>query len=151
MQQLNLLINQLEDKIDFYKSEKTSVSKSTIGWQIDHSLRVFNGIISILKKSDPDNYKWKFNFPRAIVLTFKNIPRGKANAPKNVRTYDEILKQDLINQLEIAKKLVLDLKELNKKSNFIHPYFGVLNLKQSISFIEIHTIHHLKIINDILK
>ena len=151
MQQLNLLINQLEDKIDFYKSEKTSVSKSTIGWQIDHSLRVFNGIISILKKSDTDNYKWKFNFPRAIVLTFKNIPRGKANAPKNVRTYDEILKQDLINQLEIAKKLVLDLNGLHKKSNFIHPYFGVLNLKQSINFIEIHTTHHLKIINDILK
>lgn len=151
MHHLNLLINQLENKIDFYKSEKLSVSKSSIGWQIDHSLKVFNGIISMLKKSEPDNYKWKFNFPRAIVLTFKNIPRGKANAPKNVRTYDEILKQDLINQLETAKKFVLDLNGLHKKSNFIHPYFGVLNLKQSINFIKIHTIHHLKIIKDILK
>ncbi len=151
MQQLNLLINQLENKIDFYDSEKLSVSQSTIGWQIDHSLKVFNGIISLLKKSEPDNYKWKFNFPRAVVLTFKNIPRGRANAPKNVRTYDEISKQDLINQLEIAKKLIQDLNELNKNSNFIHPYFGILNLKQAINFIEIHTNHHLKIMNDILK
>jgi hypothetical protein len=151
MKNLVSLIDALESKIDFFETTNEMVSKSTVGWQIDHSLKVINGIINSLKKSDSLNYKWNFNFSRTVVFTINKIPRGKANAPKTVRTYDEILKQDLIDQIEISKKLVLELVDLQNNNNFIHPYFGVLNLKQSIKFLEIHTNHHLKIINDILK
>jgi hypothetical protein len=148
---LKQLINQLESKINDFESTNLEVSKSTVGWQIDHSLRVINGVISLLKKSNPEDYKWKFNFPRTVVFFINRIPRGKANAPKNVQSSDEILKQDLQNQIEISKTLVLDLEKLHKKSNFKHPYFDILNLKQTIKFLNIHTNHHLKVINDILK
>ena len=148
---LNHLITQLESKINDFETTNLEISKSTVGWQIDHSLRVIIGVISLLKKSNPDDYKWKFNFPRTIVFFVKRIPRGKANAPKNVQCSDEILKQDLKNQIETSKILILDLEELHKKSNFKHPYFDVLNLEQTIKFLNIHTNHHLKIINDILK
>ena len=43
------------------------------------------------------------------------------------------------------------MKELHANSNFKHPYFGVLNLKMTKRFLEIHTNHHLKIIKEILQ
>ncbi len=151
MSDLQILILEIESKIDHFETSNFAVSKSTVGWQVDHSLRVINGVITQIKKSNDNEYKWKFNFPRLIVFTLNKIPRGKANAPKTVRTYEEILQQDLRNQIEIAKKLILEFNSLPKNSNFKHPYFGNLNLKQSIKFLQIHTNHHLKIINDILK
>ncbi len=147
---LNQLISNLETKIEHLETSNLEISKSTVGWQIDHALRVINGVVSQLKKSSPDDYKWKFNFPRILVFTINKIPRGKANAPKSVQSFDGIKKIDLVNQIEIAKKLVLELNDLTKKNNFNHPYFGILNLEQTIKFLNIHTNHHLKIINDIL-
>ena len=150
MKDLNSLIETLESKIEFFESTNQLISKSTVGWQIDHSLKVINAIIDTLKKSNPSNYKSNFNFKRIVVFAINSIPRGKANAPKTVRTNDEIFKQDLESQIEISKKLVTQLYTLQKNNNFLHPYFGILNLKQSIKFLKIHTHHHLKIINDIL-
>lgn len=99
MSNLKHLLYELESKIDNFETINLGVSKSTIGWQIDHSLRVFNGVIPLLIKSNPANYKWKFNFKRTIVFSLNKIPRGKANAPKNVQFYEKISKQDLINQI----------------------------------------------------
>jgi hypothetical protein len=151
MSKLIYLVDRLEANVQNFESENSLVSKSTVGWQIDHSLRVINGIINQLKKSNSIDYKWKFNFPRLVVFTLNKIPRGKANAPKTVQSYEKIAIQDLINQIEIAKKLIMELNSLNKNLNFKHPFFGILNTKQSIKFLEIHTNHHLKIIIDILK
>ena len=142
MKDLNSLIETLESKMEFFESTNQLISKSTVGWQIDHSLKVINGIIDTLKKSNPSNYKSNFNFKRIVIFAINSIPRGKANAPKTVRTYDEILKQDLVSQIEISKKLVSQLCTLQKNNNFLHPYFGILNLKQSIKFLQIHTRHY---------
>jgi len=43
------------------------------------------------------------------------------------------------------------LKTLPKDRYFEHPFFGKLKLKQTINFLEIHTMHHLDIIEDIKK
>jgi hypothetical protein len=42
------------------------------------------------------------------------------------------------------------LEKAEKNQFFPHPFLGNLNKKQTIHFLSIHTLHHLKIINDIL-
>ena len=151
MSSLKTLLSELESKIEHCDVSNLDISKSTVGWQIDHSLRVVNGVISQLKNSNPEDYKWKFNFKRLLIFSLNKIPRGKATAPKSVQSFEKIFRINLINQIEISKKLIADLDNLHKNSNFKHPYFDVLNLKQTIKFLNIHTNHHLKIVNDILQ
>ena len=150
MQTLPELLTQLESKIDAFETTNTKVSTSTIGWQVDHSLKVINGIINQLKVSELKKLPLRFNFAKTIIFFTKTIPRGKAKAPKSVQSYDKIEKINLINQLETAKNLIAELEYLDNKSNFKHPYFGPLNKIETIKFLKIHTNHHLKIVNDIL-
>ena len=150
MQKLIDNLNELESNISNFEKHNEKVSTSTVGWQIDHCLLVINGIVSQLQNSNPSSFKPNFNFKRVLVFTLKKIPRGKAKAPKSVQPKDEITLNDLLEKLEIAKIKINDLPKLNPKSHFKHPYFGVLNLKQTILFLEIHTFHHLKIVRDIV-
>ncbi len=151
MKKLHLLLEELETKIKFRDTENLSVSKSNVSWQIDHTLKVLNLIIETLKNSNPKEYKWKFNFLKSLVFITGVIPRGKGKAPKSVQSFDEITLDDLHVQLKKAKVSVSLLNHLNDNCNFIHPYFGVLNLKETEKFLVIHTKHHIKIINDIVQ
>jgi hypothetical protein len=151
MQRLFELIKEIESKIEFRNSKNNTVSKSDVAWHMDHSLRVINGVFSVLKKSNPSDYKSNFHFKRSLILLLGKIPRGKARAPETVVSNGEITLEDLKSRLEIAKKAQKEFVNFDSKSNFNHPYFGQLNLKQTIRFLEIHTNHHLKIVDDILK
>jgi len=151
MEKLQNFITDLETNIPYFKKDNLSISKSNVGWHIDHSLKVLLGVINALKNSNPQEYQWKFNKTRFIIYTIGFIPRGKGKAPKSVRTFEPITLNDLNAQLEALKTTILELKSLDKKANFKHPYFGILNLKQTIYFLELHTKHHLKIIDDIVK
>ena len=78
------LLDQLEAAMSDLDKQNEAVSKTTVGWQIGHTLKVANGIIKLISKSDPSLYKWGFNMARVIVFTLNHIPRGKGKAPKEV-------------------------------------------------------------------
>lgn len=151
MEKLNTYLEQFEKKIKFNTLENSKISIASVGWHIDHSLKVIIGVSSFLKTSNPGDYQWKFNKWRFIVFALGSIPRGKAKAPKGVQSYEKITLEELEKQLETVKKLLEEIKTLPKKANFKHPYFDLLDLKQTIRFLELHTKHHLKIVDDILK
>ena len=151
MKHLLKLLNQVESYIPDFEKSNTTVSQSTIGWQIDHSLLVVNGVINELKKSNPENYKWKFNKTRLFLQTINTIPRGKVKTPNSVKPSDSITRDGLILKIELAKKQVVDLEQLPAHSYFTHPIFGDLKLKTALWFLKLHTLHHLKIIQDIQK
>ncbi|MFI1772921.1 DUF1569 domain-containing protein [Thalassobellus citreus] len=148
---LNILLNQLEKHIPFKDKNNTLISKSNVGWQLDHTIKVINAVSSVLAKTDPKKYKKNFNLRRTILFALGYIPRGKAKAPKTVLPPNTISTQDLISQLETAKKQIESIKALPKNAYFIHHIFGMLTKKQTFRFLEIHTKHHLKIVNDILN
>ncbi len=151
MKQLHKLLNQLESSIPDYEKTNASVSQSTIGWQIDHSLLVVLGVINELKKSNPENYKWKFNKTRLLLQIINKIPRGKAKVPQSVNPLDSTTQEGLRLKMELAKKQLVELEKLPAHSYFTHPIFGDLKLKSTLWFLKLHTQHHLKIILDIQK
>ena len=151
MKKLNTLLIQLETKIIHYEKLTPSVSQSSVGWHIDHTLLATNRIIIALAQSKPEQYGWKFNLTRLFVFTINKIPRGKAKAPKAVQPQGKTSPEQLYANLETAKKKVETLNNLHSKNYFEHPYFGKLHLKSSIKFLEIHTQHHLYIIDDIIN
>lgn len=150
IQKLNILLDQLESHILDFEKTNPLVSTATIGWQIAHSFLVINEVAVQIKKSNPKEYKWKFNKNRFLVQTLlRKIPRGKVRAPKSVRSFEENTLEHLKRQLEITRNNIEDLKKLEAKNYFAHPFMGDLNLKTTINFLELHTKHHLKIIEEI--
>lgn len=145
------ILKKLESHILDFEKTNPAVSNSTIGWQIDHSLLVINSVIDQLKASNPENYKWTFNKYRIIIGITNTIPRGKVRVPKSVKPINIATIEDLKSKLELAKKNIADMEILPAKSYFTHPFFGDLKLKTTIWFLRLHTNHHLKIIEDILK
>ena len=148
---LESLLNQLEFFIPSSESINLQVSQSTVGWQIEHSLLTINGIVSALQKSNPKDYNWKFSLMKLIILTTKKIPRGKAKAPKVVVPKGLINNDDLQEHLSKTRDAIKVLEMVSKDQFFEHPYFGKLKLKETIRFLEIHTDHHLNIIEDIVN
>jgi hypothetical protein len=151
MKKLQSMLNQLESYIPNYQKANSAVSQSTIGWQIDHILLVITNVVERLKASDPKDYKWKLNKYRILIQITNKIPRGKVRVPKSVNPTDLASLEDLKAKLEIAKKEIAELELLPAKSYFTHPFFGDLKLKSAIWFLKLHTNHHLKIIEDMLK
>lgn len=151
MNRLIEMVSELENKIPFCETAKIEVSSGAVGWHIEHCLLTLNGVVNLLKQSNPKEYKWTFNMVRIIVLTTKKIPRGRAKAPQVVRPKGNTDQTELEIHLSKTRNKIKELEFLSKDNYFEHPYFGNLKLKQTINFLEIHTNHHLEIIRDILK
>jgi len=148
---LKQLLSKIEANIPLKDKENLSISKATVGWQLDHTLKVFNAVSEWTANSNPDDYTWEFSLWRSILLPLRYIPRGKARAPKYVLPPETITTETLNAQLKTAKKHVIILKTLPKNAYFKHHIFGMLSKKQTLRFLEMHTYHHLKIITDILN
>ena len=148
---LKQLLDKIEAQIPNKDLKNISVSKSDIGWQLDHALKVFNAVSEWTQQSNPSDYKSSFNGMRLVLFTLGYIPRGKAKAPKKVLPPDSITVENLETQIQTAKAHTEKLKTLHENAYFQHHVFGMINKKQTIRFLEIHTNHHLKIVNDILK
>ena len=144
-------MQQMTNALKHFDKKSTAISKFGVDWHLDHNLRVIYAVSKALKQSDEKDYKPSFNFKRTLVFTVKKFPRGKARVPKALINDSKIVKEVIEDRLKTTQTLLNSLEKLPKKSNFIHPIFGMLNLKQTLKFLGIHTNHHLRIINDIVS
>lgn len=151
MKSLTALINELENTLPFIEQKKETVSQVTVGWHIEHSLLAFIKMITAVEHSNPADYKSEFNLKRSIVLTLGKIPRGRAKVPDSVKPGEEISMSNITGLIEKAKQKAELFEKLNHDKFFTHPVFGDVQVKQARRVIAIHTYHHLKIINDILR
>jgi len=151
MHKLNHVINELESLLPKYEFSDPRISKSSVGWHMEHTLLTLSLIIEQLKRSDPNTYKWQFNFTRVLVFTLNKIPRGRAKAPKVVQPRTDFNQSTIKIHLVSVRRKIEELNSLKQDNYFAHPYFGNLNLKPTIKFLELHTKHHLNIMKDIVN
>lgn len=150
MNTIDSLLTVLASKFDDYNRMNTVVSKSSVGWHLEHSLKTIDQIITACKKSDPSAYQWKFKLNRFLIMdVLHKIPRGKARAPKVVQPEGAISKESLQMHLDKVYQNLENWEALHENCYFFHPYFGNLNKKATEKFLALHTKHHLKIIEDI--
>jgi hypothetical protein len=149
--QLESIINDYESKIPQFEKSNPGVSASNVGWHIEHVLLTTNGIIKRLSNTNPADYQWKFNIKKLLVFSMGKILRGKAKAPKHVAPKEDYTLESLNEHLLETRKNLVILEQIDTNQFFEHPYFGHLKKKQSIYFLEIHSKHHLDIINEIIK
>ena len=151
MRTVEQLIAILETKVDDYDKFNKDVSASSIGWHIEHTAKVLTRVTTAINNSDAANFKSNFSFARTVVFAMNKIPRGKGRAPEASLPEGLITKESLQISIAKASARVKELYTLDPNKYFEHPYFGQVQLKGCIKFLTIHTNHHLKIINDILK
>jgi hypothetical protein len=149
MEKIIKQLAELSALIPRFEEENLAVSNVNIGWQIDHSLRVTNQVISALVRSNPEEYKPRFNWRKYYIFFTKRIPRGKVRAPKGILPTEEITESSLLLSIELAYENLRLLETLSPNHFFTHPFFGQVNVRETKVFIQIHTEHHLKIIRDI--
>jgi hypothetical protein len=145
----NQQIAELESVINKGDLFHSAVSNKSTYWHVAHSLQVLSGIPEVLKNSNPSDYNPKFSWTKLIILNTGYIPRGKGRAPQHTLPQDKITKEELLVHLKKVKYASTKLKDLPTGKTFRHPLFGWLNLKDTLTFMKIHTHHHLKIIKDI--
>jgi hypothetical protein len=151
MDKLLSALSQLQKHLPNMERKKEAVSQACVGWHVQHSLLVLSSVVNALKLSDPSSYKPRFSYGKAFVFLFGKIPRGRIKAPRSVQPGDTVSIDLLTHHLERMKESISSLDELPGNAFFIHPFFGHVNLKAAKKFMAIHTGHHLKIIDDILK
>ncbi|REG99679.1 DUF1569 domain-containing protein [Flavobacterium aquicola] len=151
MEELKALLTALENQIQNQEILNPSVSKSSVGWHIEHALLVMNLTIASIQKSNPENYKRTFNFNRFVVFVINKIPRGKVRAPKAVQPAADFTSDSLKAHIEKSNLNLEKLSTLNSNQYFDHPFMGHLKLKPTIRFIKLHTQHHFNIIREIIE
>ena len=107
-------------------------------------------IIETVVNSNPDKYEWKFDVKRSYVFLVGKFPRGKANAPEIV--IPKQLEQPNYDILFAnTREAIKNLESANPNQYFTHPIFGKLNKRHTFIMLDIHTKHHLNIIEDIIS
>ena len=150
MNQFLQTVDTLQTYIDKKSCTNESISAGSVGWHIQHSLLVIQKITETILASDPLAYSWSFNLKRVYVFLKNGFPRGSAKAPNIVIPTSDSTSDELNESIIKTKFVLAKLQQAKANQYFIHPFFGKLNKKSSIRFFDIHTRHHLKIIQDII-
>jgi|694.fasta_scaffold01591_7 hypothetical protein len=151
MEKLENTVQQLLSYTKQGNSLNEKVSNANVGWHIDHCLMVLNGVLTQLEKSDENDFKSSFNKNRFIVFLTNKIPKGRAKAPEAVKPTEAFNQEKTAFYGEKAIQKIEASINWPTNKNFKHPFFGLLNKKQTIKFLNIHTNHHLKIIKKIIN
>ena len=104
-----------------------------------------------LEARNPAVSQWSVREQMHHALLSGRIPRGRAQAPKQVRPSAEASREELEGLLARARQLLTAAEASDPKAWFEHFVFGVMYRDAAIKLLHIQTRHHLAIIADILK
>jgi hypothetical protein len=115
---------------------------------LDHTLKVTNSTLQILLKPELPVLPKGINLIGRLVLITGWIPRGRGRSPERLRGA-QVPAEELEAQLALLDELIVRVAaepSRNASPVFRHPFFGGLTFAESLTFLTVHTDHHLKII-----
>lgn len=151
MEKLIKQLQKIESLLPQIDQVNLSVSKASVGWHLEHSLLIINSSLKGLTMTNPNNYKPKFSIKKFVFLNFGVIPRGKIKAPTQFVPLETPTKESIGKLINLAKERLANIEVLPEKAFITHPFLGDFDKKTTLKFLGLHTNHHLKIIDDILK
>jgi hypothetical protein len=144
------LLEYFEAKMAHHTVLYPPVSEGSVGWHLDHSLRVIIKVVDAIAEPKAEPFRWRFNAARLYVLSLGHIPRGSARSPREVQPEEVITEPALRKRLSVAYQKLAECEQLSAGTHWPHPYFGELNQRMTRRFLYVHTHHHQKIMRDIL-
>ncbi|MEN9599084.1 MAG: hypothetical protein RL596_1395 [Bacteroidota bacterium] len=150
-QPIEKILGILESYIPQASITNNLVSTASVSWHIAHTLKVLEATGSTIQKTNPADYQPTFSFLKLNAMLLGRFPRGKAKAPKFVLPEKEYTIEELQDLLATIKAIWSQVPALPTNAYIKHHLFGHLNKKNTIRFAVIHTMHHVKIVRDILK
>lgn len=151
MDKINIQLQKIESLLSKIEVTNENVSKATVGWHFEHLLLILNSSLKGLTMTDPKDYNPKFSLKKFVFLNFGLIPRGKIRAPKQFIPLQVPTQESILKLINLAKERLEATKDLPEKSFITHPFLGDFDKKTTLRFLWLHTNHHLKIADDILK
>ena len=76
MRNIEKHLDELYNYVEQAHQINTAVSSVNVGWHIEHSSLVVIKIVETVSKSDPNNYKWKFNLKRSYETDDKQVSKA---------------------------------------------------------------------------
>ncbi|HET8774527.1 MAG TPA: DinB family protein [Thermoanaerobaculia bacterium] len=135
-------------------SRNERISAWCLAEQIDHVTRVTASVVEVLADPNAPALPRGVNFVGRLVLRLGWIPRGVGKTPKRL-TGTPASATDLDGALarlaEAFEALPFERLHASRVPVIRHPKFGGLTPPQALRFLVVHTHHHLKIVDDILR
>lgn len=134
-------------------SRNERVSAWCLAEQLDHMTKVSWSIVQVLSDPQAAPLGYGMNILGKLVLLFGWIPRGVGKSPRRfigaTATADDL--DAAIAKLATSfDALPFDTLRASNVAVVPHPKFGGLTPSQALRFLEVHTAHHLKIVDDIV-
>ena len=127
-----------------------AVSEWSIGMHVHHCCLGMIEICHSLIASTPPPPRSGFSLKRSLVFFSGRIPRRRFRSPDIVVPKEDISPAELRTLLDQSERILAEVHELDPKTWFRHPAFGVLDRDETLRLILIHNRHHLRTISDIV-
>lgn len=151
MHKIEYQLQKIEALLPQITVTNNKVSKASVGWHLEHLLLILNSSLKGLTMTDPKDYNPTFSIKKFIFLNFGLIPRGRIRAPKQFFPAEIPTVESITKLLNLARERLRATEELHEKSFITHPFLGDFDKKTTFRFLWLHSNHHLKIADDILK
>lgn len=151
MDKIKIQLQKIESLLSKIDVTNEKVSKASVGWHLEHLLLILNSSLKGLTVTNPKDYNPKFSLKKFVFLNFGMIPRGKIRAPKQFIPLEVPTQQSVLKLINLAKERLKAVENLPEKSFITHPFLGDFDRKTTLRFLWLHSNHHLKIVDDILK
>ena len=151
MDKIEIQLQKIESLLSKIDVTNEKVSKASVGWHLEHLLLILNSSLKGLTMTNPKDYNPKFSLKKFVFLNFGMIPRGKIRAPKQFIPLEVPTQESILKLINLAKERLEATRNLPEKSFITHPFLGDFDKKTTLRFLWLHSNHHLKIVDDILK